>query len=82
VDWDPVDVIAEKVTAFTPENRWTCSNGQDVHFIITGGEPMMWQRQFEALIRQPEFNDLEEHHHRDQLHTAMEGQLRQVHART
>ena len=58
VDWHPVDEIARKVTAYTPENKWTCSNGQDVHFIITGGEPMMWQRQIETLIRQPEFNDL------------------------
>jgi len=58
VEWNPVDEIAKKVTAYTPENKWTCANGQDVHFIITGGEPMMWQRQIEALIRQPEFNDL------------------------
>ena len=58
VDWDEVNDVAKKITAFTPENKWTCDNGQDVHFIITGGEPMMWQRQIEALIRCPEFQDL------------------------
>ena len=58
VDWDSVEDIAKKVTAFTPENKWTCDNGQDVHLVITGGEPMMWQRQIEALIRQPAFNDI------------------------
>jgi organic radical activating enzyme len=58
VDWDSVEDIAKKITALTPENKWTCDNGQDVHLVITGGEPMMWQRQIEALIRNSEFNDL------------------------
>jgi hypothetical protein len=58
VDWDPVDVIAKKILSYTPEDKWVCSTGQDIHFIITGGEPLMWQRQLEALIRQPAFRDL------------------------
>ncbi len=56
--WDTVDVIAEKLTALTPEGKWTCDNGQDVHLIITGGEPLMWQKQISALLKQPLFKDL------------------------
>jgi organic radical activating enzyme len=73
VDWDPVNDIAKKVTAFTPENRWTCDNGQDVHFIITGGEPMMWQRQIRSTDKTTSIQRHEEHNDRDQLHTGMEG---------
>jgi len=58
VNWDDVSKIAKDVTAYTPQNKWTCDNGQDVHFIITGGEPMLWQRETQQLLRQPEFNDL------------------------
>ena len=58
VDWDPVDVIAKKILSYTPEGKWICSTGQDIHLIITGGEPMLWQRELQALIRQPAFNDL------------------------
>jgi organic radical activating enzyme len=58
VSWDDVSKIAKDVTAHTPQNKWTCDNGQDVHFIITGGEPMLWQRETQQLLRQTEFNDL------------------------
>ena len=58
VSWDSIDKIAKDVTAYTPQNKWTCDNGQDVHFIITGGEPMLWQRETQQLLRQPQFNDL------------------------
>ena len=58
VSWDSVEKIAKDVTEYTPQNKWTCDNGQDVHFIITGGEPMLWQRETQQLLRQPEFNDL------------------------
>ena len=56
--WDTVDEIAKKLTAMTPEGKWTCANGQDVHLVITGGEPMMWQKQIAALLTQPEFADI------------------------
>ncbi len=58
VDWDPVDVIAKKILSYTPEGKWVCSTGQDIHLIITGGEPLMWQRQLKELLRQPVFLDL------------------------
>ena len=58
VSWESVEDISKLVTRETPQNKWTCDNGQDVHFIITGGEPMLWQRETQQLLRQPEFNDL------------------------
>ena len=37
------------------EGRWTMSNGQDVHFILTGGEPLLgWQRLYIELFEHPE----------------------------
>jgi 7-carboxy-7-deazaguanine synthase len=58
VSWDDVEKIADDCTKFTPQNKWTCDNGKDVHFIITGGEPMLWQRETQQLLMQPKFNDL------------------------
>ena len=58
VSWDSVDFIAKKILSYTPESKWVCSTGQDIHFIITGGEPMLWQRELQQLLRQPAFNDL------------------------
>jgi len=58
VNWETVSDIAEISTQLTPHNSWTCNNGQDVHFIITGGEPMLWQRETQDLLRQTAFRDL------------------------
>jgi len=58
MSWKPVEDIAKEILSYTPEGKWTCSTGQDIHFIITGGEPMLWQRELQQLIRQPEFKDL------------------------
>ena len=58
VEWKGIDEISKEVTGYTPENKWTCDNGKDIHFIITGGEPMLWQRETQQLLRQPEFKDL------------------------
>ena len=58
VDWDTVEDISKKILSYTPEGKWICATGQDIHLVITGGEPLMWQRQLEQLIRQPAFNDL------------------------
>ena len=58
VSWEPIETIAKEVVSYTPENKWICATGQDIHFIITGGEPMLWQRETQQLLRQPQFNDL------------------------
>ena len=58
VNWESIEDIAKKLVSYTPENKWICSTGQDIHLIITGGEPMLWQRELQQLIRQPTFRDL------------------------
>lgn len=58
VNWEGIDEIAKKCTALTPNNTWKNNNGTDIHFIITGGEPMLWQRETQILLRQPEFSTL------------------------
>ena len=58
VEWDTVDIIAQKILDATPSKHWSLANGQDIHFIITGGEPMMWQKQIMTLLREPQFSDL------------------------
>ena len=58
VAWEAIDDIAKRVTQYTPNNKWTNDNGTDIHFIITGGEPMLWQRETQILLRQKEFNSL------------------------
>jgi len=60
--WDPrfkhlskdleIDEIVEQVLKLLPESRFTQSNGNDVHLVITGGEPLLgWQKQFPALLK-------------------------------
>ena len=58
VNWESIEDIAKKLVSYTPENKWICSTGQDIHLIITGGEPMLWQRELQQLIRQPTLRDL------------------------
>ena len=53
VEWNTVDVIANKLTAMAPGGDWISPSGQDTHLVITGGEPMMWQKQFIELFKQP-----------------------------
>ena len=49
-----VDEVVDHVLSLTPEGRWTMSNGQDVHFILTGGEPLLgWQRLYIELFEHP-----------------------------
>ena len=42
--FEQADDIAEKLLELTPNNSWD-NNGQDIHLILTGGEPLMWQKQ-------------------------------------
>ena len=53
------DDIVEKLLSLTPTGRWTLANGQDIHLIITGGEPMLgWQRNYVDLFNHPKMKDL------------------------
>ena len=51
--------VVERMIALTPNNRWMQANGNDVHLIITGGEPLLgWQRAYEELLTNQGMRDL------------------------
>ena len=54
-----VDEVVDYVLSLTPQGKWTMDNGQDVHFILTGGEPLLgWQRLYMDLFKHPRMEDL------------------------
>jgi organic radical activating enzyme len=51
--------LVEKMLALTPNNMWGQNNGNDVHLVITGGEPLLgWQRASGELLSHPRMQDL------------------------
>jgi organic radical activating enzyme len=53
------DELVERMLALTPNNMWGQNNGNDVHLVITGGEPLLgWQRAYEELLSHPDMADL------------------------
>jgi organic radical activating enzyme len=51
--------VIDRMLALTPNHRWVQNNGNDVHLVITGGEPLLgWQRVYEELISDPRMSDL------------------------
>jgi organic radical activating enzyme len=53
------DELVERMLALTPNRMWTQNNGNDVHLVITGGEPLLgWQRAYEELLSHPRMTDL------------------------
>ena len=51
--------LVERMLALTPNNMWQQNNGNDVHLVITGGEPLLgWQRAYEELLSHPRMKDL------------------------
>jgi organic radical activating enzyme len=56
--YDTSEVIS-KMLALTPNNRWVQDNGNDVHLVITGGEPLLgWQKVFPEMLDAIEMRDL------------------------
>ena len=54
-----VDEVVEHLLSLTPEGKWTMDNGQDIHLIMTGGEPLLaWQRLYVELFEHPRMRDL------------------------
>jgi organic radical activating enzyme len=53
-----VDEVVEHLLSLTPEGKWQMDNGQDIHFILTGGEPLLWQRFWIELFQHPGMADL------------------------
>jgi 7-carboxy-7-deazaguanine synthase len=51
--------IVDQMTALTPNKQWIQKNGNDVHLVITGGEPLLgWQRAYGELLDHPKMADL------------------------
>ena len=54
-----VDEVVEHLLSLTPNGHWVQDNGQDVHLIMTGGEPLLaWQRLYIELFEHPRMQDL------------------------
>lgn len=67
--WDPrfknlspvleIDAVVDGLMSLTPNNHWVQSNGNDVHLVITGGEPLLgWQRAYPDLLDHERMQDL------------------------
>jgi organic radical activating enzyme len=51
--------LVERMLALTPNKMWKQNNGNDVHLVITGGEPLLgWQRAYGELLSHPRMADL------------------------
>jgi 7-carboxy-7-deazaguanine synthase len=51
--------LVGQMLALTPNNMWAQNNGNDVHLVITGGEPLLgWQRAYGELLDDPRMADL------------------------
>ena len=54
-----VEEVVEHLLSLTPNGKWVQDNGQDVHLILTGGEPLLaWQRLYVELFEHPRMQDL------------------------
>ena len=53
-----VDEVIDDLLSLTPEGKWMMDNGQDIHFILTGGEPLLWQRFWIELFKHERMRDL------------------------
>ena len=54
-----VEELVDKMTALLPNGHWLQPNGNPVHLVITGGEPLLgWQRAYAELLSQPGMKDL------------------------
>jgi 7-carboxy-7-deazaguanine synthase len=51
--------LVDGMLKLTPNNMWGQNNGNDVHLVITGGEPLLgWQRAYGELLSHPRMKDL------------------------
>lgn len=54
-----IDEVVDHLLSVTPTGCWTLENGQDIHLILTGGEPLLaWQRLYIELFEHPRMKDL------------------------
>jgi organic radical activating enzyme len=53
--------IVDRMLALVPNNRWLQPNGNPVHLVITGGEPLLgWQRAYVELFEHDRMQDLQQ----------------------
>ena len=53
------DELVKRMLKLTPNHKWIQDTGNDVHLIITGGEPLLgWQRAYSTLLDHPDMADL------------------------
>jgi organic radical activating enzyme len=58
LDYETEEIV-DKLLELTPNNHWVQNNGNDVHLVITGGEPLLgWQRAYTELLANPRMSDL------------------------
>jgi 7-carboxy-7-deazaguanine synthase len=51
--------LVTHMTDLTPNRMWQQNNGNDVHLVITGGEPLLgWQRAYGELLSHPRMQSL------------------------
>ena len=51
--------LVDQMLAMTPNHKWVQDNGNDVHLVITGGEPLLgWQRAYTELLSHERMGDL------------------------
>ncbi len=54
-----VDEAVDAMLALTPNHQWQQENGNDVHLVITGGEPLLgWQQLYPELLSNKRMSDL------------------------
>ncbi len=52
--------VVDKLLELVPGGDWLLPNGNDVHLVITGGEPLLgWQRAYEELLDNPKMQSLQ-----------------------
>lgn len=51
--------IVDQMTVLTPNGQWVQKHGNNVHLVITGGEPLLgWQRAYPELLDHDNMKDL------------------------
>lgn len=54
-----IDEAVDAMLALTPNHKWLQDNGNDVHLVITGGEPLLgWQQLYPSLLANKRMEDL------------------------
>ena len=61
MNYDSVDDVVDKMLQLTPDDDWYTSGGQDVHLVVTGGEPLLpkWQRFWPEMLSHERMSSLQ-----------------------